>query len=60
MNKHTSLRASGSLLERASEIYDFRSSLRGPALTESRAPCSKYRNTDGASSSRARASSRSR
>ena len=31
MNKHTPLKASGSLLERAAEIYDFRKSLRGPA-----------------------------
>ena len=31
MNKHTPLKISGSLLERASEIYDFRKSLRGPA-----------------------------
>ena len=34
MNKHTPLRISGSLLERAAELYDFRSSLRGPALPE--------------------------
>ncbi len=33
MNKHTTLRI-GSLLERASEIYDFRSNLRGPAFPE--------------------------
>ncbi len=31
MNKHTPLKISGSLLERASEIYDFRKNLRGPA-----------------------------
>ncbi len=31
MNKHTSLKIGGSLLERAAEIYDFRSNLRGPA-----------------------------
>ncbi len=34
MNKHTTLRIGGSLLERASEVYDFRSSLRGPAFPE--------------------------
>jgi exopolysaccharide/PEP-CTERM locus tyrosine autokinase len=34
MNKHTPLRLRGSLLERASEMYDFRTSLRGPALPE--------------------------
>ena len=32
MNKHTPLKISGSLLERASEMYDFRKNLRGPAL----------------------------
>ena len=32
MNKHTSLKANGSLLERAAELYDFRQNLRGPAL----------------------------
>ena len=31
MNKHTSLRSGGSLVERAAEIYDFRSDLRSPA-----------------------------
>jgi exopolysaccharide/PEP-CTERM locus tyrosine autokinase len=34
MNKHTPLRIGGSLLERAAEVYDFRSNLRGPALPE--------------------------
>ena len=34
MNKHTPLRLRGSLLERASEVYDFRKNLRGPALPE--------------------------
>ncbi len=32
MNKHTPLKISGSLLERASEMYDFRKGLRDPAL----------------------------
>jgi exopolysaccharide/PEP-CTERM locus tyrosine autokinase len=31
MNKHTSLRSGGSLVERAAEIYDFRADLRAPA-----------------------------
>jgi exopolysaccharide/PEP-CTERM locus tyrosine autokinase len=34
MNKHTPLKISGSLLERASELYDFRKSLRGPAAPD--------------------------
>lgn len=34
MNKHTPLKISGSLLERASEIYDFRKNLRGPAAPD--------------------------
>ena len=32
MNKHSTLKASGSLLERAAEMYDFGSSLRGDAV----------------------------
>lgn len=32
MNKHSTLRAGGSLLERAAEMYDFGSSLRGASL----------------------------
>lgn len=31
MNKHSSIKSSGSLLERAAELYDFGSALRGPA-----------------------------
>jgi len=31
MNKHSSIKSAGSLLERASEMYDFGSALRGPA-----------------------------
>jgi len=40
MNKHSSLRASGSLLERAAEMYDFSSNLRGTtgAVTQAPAP----------------------
>jgi exopolysaccharide/PEP-CTERM locus tyrosine autokinase len=34
MNKHSTLKTSGSLLERAAEMYDFGSSLRGPAAAE--------------------------
>ena len=38
MNKHSSLRTSGSLLERAAEMYDFGSALRpGPAPVQARA-----------------------
>ncbi len=33
MNKHSSIKSSGSLLERASELYDFGAALRGPAST---------------------------
>lgn len=38
MNKHSSLRSSGSLLERASEMYDFRSALRRPDQVEAPPP----------------------
>ena len=31
MNKHSSIKSSGSLLERASEMYDFGAALRGGA-----------------------------
>ncbi|HPV68868.1 MAG TPA: exopolysaccharide biosynthesis protein, partial [Sphingorhabdus lacus] len=31
MNKHSSIKSSGSLLERASELYDFGAALRGGA-----------------------------
>ena len=38
MNKHTSLRTGGSLVERAAEIYDFRADLRSPPIVRAPEP----------------------
>lgn len=38
MNKHSSIKSAGSLLERASEMYDFGSALRGPKVDAADAP----------------------